>query len=191
MAVAVAGSCLVFVGCGDSATQVTPAAPTGSTSGSSQATPSGTHSVAGPSASARMICSEEEVQNAITLTLGLNGRPQKNSEWVKPVYNCTYRLQEGPLRLSVTELGSDGAALQEFSQVKGQYAHDKVPIQTLDAFGIPAFLASDDVVVTVKDNKLLRVDATGLPKTLGPLHRTRRDLSYIVASSILRCWNGD
>ena len=136
-----------------------------------------------------MICSEEEIQNAITLTLGLSGHPQKTSEWVKPVYTCTYRLPEGPLRLSVTELGSDAAAVQEFNRLRSQY--DKASIQTLDAFAVPAFLASDDVVITVKDNKLLRVDASQLPKTVGPNHRTRRDLSYIVASSVLRCWTGD
>jgi hypothetical protein len=100
-------------------------------------------------------------------------------------------LHEGPLRLSVTEFATDAAALQELNRTRSQYAHDKAPIQTLDAFGVPAFLASDDVVVTVKDNKLLRVDASVLPKTVGPDHRTRRDLSYIVASSILRCWTGD
>ena len=191
MAVAVAAPCLVVVGCGDSGAHVTlgaSSAPTGS-SGSSQASPSGTLSVAGPSVSARMICSEE-IANAVTLSLGLNGHPQKTSEWVKPVYTCTYRLLEGPLRLSVTEFGSDEAALQEFNRMRSQYVHDKAPIQTLDAFGVPAFLASDDVVLTVKDNKLLRVDATRLSKTVGPDHRTRRDLSYIVASSILRCWSG-
>ena len=61
----------------------------------------------------------------------------------------------------------------------------------MENFEVPAFLASDDVVITVKDNKLLRVDATQLPKTVGPLHRARRDLSYLVASAILRCWTGD
>ncbi len=138
-----------------------------------------------------MICSETEIQNAITLSLGLNGRPPKSSEWVKPVFNCTYRLNEGPLRLSVTEFVSDAAALDALKRTKAQFATDKTPIQTLENFDVPAFLAADDIVVTVKDNKLLRVDATQLPKTVGPLHRTRRDLSYLVASAILHCWTGD
>jgi hypothetical protein len=176
---------MVLAGCGGSAAHVAPGA------GSSPAASSGSSSVAGPSISARMTCSEEEIQNAIALTLGLSGRPQRSSVWVKPVYTCTYRLNEGPLRLSVTEFGSDAAAVHAFNQTKSQYERDKVPIQTLDAFEVPAFLASDDVVLTVKDNKLLRVDATRLPKTVGPLHRARRDLIYLVTSAILRCWSGD
>jgi hypothetical protein len=138
-----------------------------------------------------MTCSEEEIQNAIALTLGLSGRPKRTSQWVKPVYTCTYQLHDGPLRLAVTEFGSDAAAVHEFNQLKSQYAHGKVPLLTLEAFEVPAFLASDDVVLTVKDNKLLRVDATQLPKTVGPSHRARRDLIYLVTSAILRCWSGD
>jgi hypothetical protein len=185
MAVVVAGSCVVLVGCGDSAAHVTRAAnatPTAS---------SGASSIAGPSISARMTCSETEIQNAIVLGLDLNGPPQRTSQWVKPVYTCIYQLPDGPLHLSVTEFGSDAAAVHEFKQAKSQYEHDKVPLQTLENFEVPAFLASDDVVLTVKDNKLLRVDATQLPKIVGPLHRARRDLIYLVTSAILRCWSGD
>jgi hypothetical protein len=186
MSAAAAGACLVFAGCGSSAGQGTAAAtPTGPAK-----TPK-TFNIQSPSVSARMICSEEEIQNAITLSLGLNGHPPKTSEWVKPVYNCTYQLHEGPLRLSVTEFVSDALAVSELNQLKTQYTRAKTPIQTLENFEVPAFLAGDDIVITVKDNKLLRVDATQLPKTVGPLHRTRRDLSYLVASAILRCWTGD
>lgn len=138
-----------------------------------------------------MVCSEEEIQTAITLTLGLNGRPQRSSQWANPVFHCTYRLPGGPLNLSVTEYGSDQAATQNFDHAKSQYEQAKTPLQTLDALGVPAFLASDDVVVSVKDSHLLRVDASSLPKTVGPLHRSRRDLSYLVASAILKCWSGD
>jgi hypothetical protein len=185
MAAVLAGSCVVLVGCGDSAahgvlgTASTPAAS------------SGASSITGPSISARMTCSETEIQNAIVLGLDLSGSPQRTSQWVKPVYTCIYQLPDGPLHLSVTEFGSDAVAVREFNQLKSQYAHDKVPLQTLENFEVPAFLASDDVVLTVKDNKLLRVDATQLPKMVGPLHRARRDLIYLVTSAILRCWSGD
>ena len=57
-------------------------------------------------------------------------------------------------------------------------------------FGIPAFLAADDVVAFVKDDKILRVDATSPPATVGPSHRMRRDTTYIVAAAVLHCWNG-
>ena len=175
----------MFAGCGGSTAHATLGAnptPT-ATSGSS--------TITGPSISARMTCSEEEIQNAIALTLGLTGTPKRTSQWVKPVYTCTYQLHDGPLRLSVTEFVSDAAAVHEFNQLKSQYAQDKVPLQTLESFAVPAFLASDDVVLTVKDNKLLRVDATQLPKAVGPSHRARRDLIYLVTSAILRCWSGD
>jgi hypothetical protein len=185
MAAVVAGSCVVLVGCGDSAAHGalgTTSTPTAS---------SGTSSIIGPSLSARMTCSETEIQNAIVLGLDLNGPPKKTSKWVKPVYTCIYQLPDGPLHLSVTEFGSDAGAVHEFNQVKSQYEHDKVPLQTLENFEVPAFRASDDVILTVKDNKLLRVDATQLPKTVGPLRRARQDLIYLVASAILRCWSGD
>ncbi len=176
---------MVFVGCGGSATHATlGASATPSTSSTSP-------DITGPSLSARMTCSEEEIQNAIVLGLNLNGPPKKASRWVKPVYTCTYQLPQGPLHLSVTEFESDAAALHAFNQLKSQYAKDKVPLQTLEAFQVPTFLASDDVILTVKDNKLLRVDATDLPKTVGPAHRARRDLIYLVTSAILRCWSGD
>jgi hypothetical protein len=177
--------CVVLAGCGDSAAHATLGAK------STPKASSGPSSITGPSISARMTCSEDEIQNAIALTLGLTGRPQRTSQWVKPVYTCTYQLHDGPLRLYVTEFGSDAAAVHEFNQWKSQYERDKVPLQTLEAFEVPAFLASDDVVLTVKDNKLLRVDGTKLPKTVGPSHRARRDLIYLVTSAILRCWSGD
>ena len=184
MAVVVAGSSLVLAGCGNSAVKSTPGAtPTPSASSAS--------SVAGPSISARMTCSETEIQNAIVLGLDLNGPPKKASKWVKPVYTCVYQLPDGPLRLLVTEFGSDAGAVAEFKQLKGQYARDKVPLQTLENFDVPAIRASDDVILTVKDNKLLRVAATQLPKIVGPLHRARADLIYLVTSAILRCWSGD
>ena len=75
--------------------------------------------------------------------------------------------------------------------MKSQYAKDKVPLQTLDALGVPSFLASDDVLVSVKASHLLRVDVSHLPKTVGPSTGRRRDLSYLVAQAILKCWSGD
>jgi hypothetical protein len=184
MAVAT-GSLVALVGCSSPAAHATPGAT------STRSVSSSSSSIGGPSISARETCSEDEIQNAITLGLNLSGRPKRSSQWVKPVYTCTYQLPEGPLRLVVTELASDAAAVHEFDHVKSQYAQNKTHLQTLDAFEVPAFLASDDVVLTVKDNKLLRVDATALPKTVGPLHRARQDLIYLVTSAILRCWSGD
>jgi hypothetical protein len=185
MALVLAGPCVLLVSCTSSAAHATSGAQSTSSVGSRAS------SVAGPSLSARMTCSEEEIQNAIVLGLNLDGRPKRTSRWVKPVYTCTYRLPDGPLRLAVTEFASDAAAVHEFNQVRTQYTHDKTPLQALEAFEVPAFLASDDVVLTVKDNKLLRVDAAALPKTVGPAHRARRDLIYLVTSAILRCWSGD
>ncbi len=136
-----------------------------------------------------MICSED-TQNAVALILGLDGRPATNARWDPPVYQCTYLLREGPLRLSVTEDGSAAAALRDFHALQSQYAHAGAAMKSLPNFGIPAFLAADDVVAFVKDDKILRVDATSLPATVGPSHRTRRDTTYIVAASVLHCWNG-
>jgi hypothetical protein len=137
-----------------------------------------------------MICTEEEISTAITLTLGLNNPPPKSSSWVKPVFHCTYRLPQGPLNLTVTEFPSVEAAVASFNKSEAQYQQSKTPIQQLDALGVPSFLVSDDVLLSIKTNHILRVDATQLPKTVGPLHRSRRDLSYLVASAILKCWSG-
>jgi hypothetical protein len=138
-----------------------------------------------------MICTEDEIENAITLTLGLSGKPAKSSRWADPVFHCTYALPQGPLNLTVTEFGSDQAARQDYDETKAQLVRDKTAVQTLEALGVPSYLAADDVVESVKESHVLRVDASALPATVGPQHRQRRDLAYLVTQAILRCWSGD
>jgi hypothetical protein len=181
----VAGSCVVLAGCGDSGASTAPGTKASPSAGRTAS------SSTGPSLSARMTCSETEIQNAIVLGLNLGASPKRTSQWVKPVYTCIYQLPDGPLRLLVTEFSSDAEAVSDFNELKSQYAHDKTPLQTLENFDVPAVRASDDVILAVKDNKLLRVDATQLPTIVGPLRRARADLIYLVTSAILRCWSGD
>ena len=137
-----------------------------------------------------MICTEEEISTAITLTLGLSGRPSKSSSWVEPVFHCTYHLPQGPLNLTVTEFKTVDAAVASFNKLEAQYQRGTTSFQSLDRLGVPSFLAGDDLLLSIKTSHILRVDASQLPKTVGPLHRSRRDLSYLVASAILKCWSG-
>ena len=134
-----------------------------------------------------------DFQNAITLT----PRPEwsaarRAAHGSSPSSPARISCPKARCILTVTEFASDAAADARVSiRRKASTPATRRRYRPWRPSACRAFLASDDVVLSVKDNKLLRVDATQLPKTVGPLHRSRRDLSYLVASAILRCWSGD
>jgi hypothetical protein len=49
---------------------------------------------------------------------------------------------------------------------------------------------ADGAAVFLKDDKTIRVDATGLPARDGPSGDSRTDLAYTIATDILACWAG-
>ena len=64
------------------------------------------------------------------------------------------------------------------------------PLRGLDSLGLPSFEAPTGTVAFRKDDKVLQVDATGLPPEVGSSHRPRTDLAYTVATDVLGCWTG-
>ncbi|MEP6666612.1 MAG: hypothetical protein ABJA81_09215, partial [Nocardioidaceae bacterium] len=73
--------------------------------------------VDGPSAPARMICSDE-IADAVTTTFGLASSPSARDSWSQPVYTCTYRLPSGMLVLSVQDSSDATAGRVYFDQLQ-------------------------------------------------------------------------
>jgi hypothetical protein len=147
-----------------------------------------TLTAAGPSQSARMVCSDEIRKDVATL-LALPATPTATSTWTNHVYTCTYALADGPLVLSVTESGTIPAARAHFTSLQKRVGTSQ-PIRGLDNLGLPAFETPNGTVAFVKDDKTLQVDATGLPQHIGTPNFDRAHLAYTIATDVLGCWNG-
>lgn len=135
-----------------------------------------------PSSSATMVCGAE-IRTSIATALSLPQDPTPTSTWFDHLYTCTYTLPEGSLVLSVKELPDDASAGRFYAQTRGQLGAG----QTLGSAG---FESNDGVVLTVKDNKVLEVDARMLPPTVGPDGVARNDFAYQVSTNVLGCWTG-
>jgi hypothetical protein len=148
----------------------------------------GTLTAAGPSASARLVCSDE-IRNDVATLLALPKPPAATTSWTNHVYTCTYHLAEGPLVLSVTESGTVAAARAHFTNLQQQLGSTQ-PIHGLENLGLPAFETPTGTVAFVKDDKTLRVDATRLPQHVGTPRFDRSHFAYTIATDVLGCWNG-
>lgn len=159
--------------------------PGGSTMGANPASTSATTAGA-PSAAALMICAEE-TRSDITKVLALKGEPTSQSSWANKIYTCRYHLPMGTFVLSVKESADPESAKTYTEALRTQTVGTKeLAGLTETAFGTP-----DGVVVLLKDNDTLRVDATGLPAQFGDQKQKRADFAYEIASDILGCWTGD
>jgi hypothetical protein len=139
-----------------------------------------------PSAAALMICAAE-TRSDIATVLKLKSSPAASSSWESGVYTCTYRLPMGRLVLSVTHSPDHAAATRYVRTERGRLPDVKALAGLTDqAFGTP-----DGVVLLLKDDDTLRVDATALPPVFGKQGQRRSDFAYEVASTILGCWTGD
>ena len=164
--------------------------PDGSTMGAAATPPTaaGTPTTSavssGPSVAAQMICSAD-IRSAITTVL-LPAAPVATSNWANHVYTCTYQLPIGKLVLSVTESATEASANAYLEDLRQQLGAQPLIGLTPLAYG-----TGDGVVVLVKDNDTLRVDASRLPVQFGDQGQKRTDFAYEVASDILGCWTGD
>lgn len=135
-----------------------------------------------PSDSATMVCGPE-IRTSIATALSLPHDPTPTSTWVDHLFTCTYTLPEGSLVLSVKELPDAAAAGRFYTQTRGQLGAGQ-------SLGSAGFQSNDGVVLTVKDNKVLEVDARKLPVTVGPDGVARNDFAYQVSTNVLGCWTG-
>jgi len=143
---------------------------------------------ASPSKSAQMICGSETRASVATL-MALATPPQAKATWADHVYTCTYQLPVGPLVLSVKELPDVPAARRYFDAMRARLGRTK-PLTGLAGLGLPAYENTTGTVVFLKDNMTLQVNATALPRQVGPQRSSPAELAYTVATDVLACWTG-
>ncbi|MCU1615545.1 MAG: hypothetical protein JWO98_3085 [Frankiales bacterium] len=134
---------------------------------------------------AQMICSKD-VGGQIAVALNLGSAPAPQAAWANHVYTCTYTLPTGRLLLSVTVAPSDSAARGTLQAMRRQLATSKDE----RGFGQQAYASPTGALIAVKDNMVLRVDATGLPDELGATHQGRTQFAEVVAAGVFQCWSG-
>jgi hypothetical protein len=139
-----------------------------------------------PPDAAQMVCSDE-IRGEVADALGLTSNPASTSAWAEHVYTCDYALPMGRLVLAVSVSPSTGAARGRLATLRRQARAD-----TQEAgLGQQAYSAPAGTVLAVKDNMVLRVDATGLPDDLGATHERRLDLARVIAAGVFNCWTGN
>lgn len=141
-----------------------------------------------PSDAAKMICGPKTVA-AVGTILALAQPPHIVKTWSHNLYTCTYHLPAGTLVLSVQESKDAAAALAHSQQLATTFPTTS-PIEGLANLGFPGYETPDGIVVFVKDNMTLEVDASGLPATVGPHAVTGTAFSYQLATDVLACWTG-
>jgi hypothetical protein len=135
---------------------------------------------------AQMVCSDE-IRGEVAGALGLTSTPTPTSAWSDHVYTCDYALPMGRLVLAVSVSPSAAAARGQLATLRRQAGAD-----TQEAgLGQQAYSATAGTVLAVKDNMVLRVDATGLPDDLGATHERRLDLARVIAAGVFNCWTGN
>ena len=138
-----------------------------------------------PPASAQMICSDE-IRSQVKGALGLDSTPTPQSAWADHVYTCTYAVPMGTLVLAVTVAPSIDAAGAQLDALRAQVG----AADPEEGFGERAYSAPAGVLVAVKDNLVLTVDATALPDDLGAGHQRRIDVVRLLAAGVFACWTG-
>jgi hypothetical protein len=93
----------------------------------------------------------------------------------------------GHLVLSVTVTPSGAAARRQLTAMRAGLGNNLA----MPGLGEQAYSTDSGTVIAVKDNMVLRVDATGLSDDLGPTHEHRAELARIIAAQIFSCWAGD
>ena len=92
----------------------------------------------------------------------------------------------GRLVLSVAVAPGDREAREQLETARAGLSGTEVE----PGLGSRAYSTATGTVVAVKDDMVLRVDATGLPDGLGATHETRTDLARVVAAGVFSCWTG-
>jgi hypothetical protein len=172
---------LILAGCAATGAPAPAAAPSPNPSAAAAAQAAGNT----PPAAAQMVCGDE-IRSLVTDYLGLDSVPAPQAAWVDQVYTCTYSPPMGPLVLSVTVAPTDAAAVEQLTMMRGQLGAGEPET----GLGQQAYSAANGTILAVKDNMVLRVDATGLPDDLGGTHERRIGLARYLAAVVFSCWTG-
>ena len=134
-----------------------------------------------------MVCGPEIVGDVATI-LAAPPAPA-TATWADHLYTCTYHLAPGTLVLSVKE-SADAASANTYLTALQRRLGSTTPLTGSEGLGNPGFQDAGGNVVVLKDDKILRVDATGLPAMSGPSKLSRSDVAYEITTDILGCWTG-
>lgn len=144
---------------------------------------------AGPSASARMVCEEDEIRDAVRRTFRMHHAPTSTHTWsaADRVYACRWAVPHGTLVVTVQDATDPTAGHRYFERLRSGLAGAR-PIRGMDSFGFPAASTTAGDVLFLKDGKTLHVDATGLPAASLPPAFARSEVAYSVAAAVIGCW---
>jgi hypothetical protein len=191
--VSVAAVALFASACGSAGTENASAPSSGSESSGGMArmgdmTPDEMAAMDGPSAAARMICSEE-IAAAVKRTFALPRRPAATRSWSANdlTFACTYRLPGGALRMTVQDDPDEMAGRASFDRLRAGLT-GAAKLRGVQSLGFPAFETRSGNVVFLKDGKTLRVDASDLSPSGLPTGFTRPQAAYGVAAAVIGCW---
>jgi hypothetical protein len=139
-----------------------------------------------PTETQALVCGAE-IRDTVKQVLTLASRPAVRSTFGGNLYTCSYALPVGTMRLSVQHSANKMTATAYLdAQSKATGAE-----QTLAGLGERAKGSGDGIVFVLKDNEVLEVDTTLLPKVFGTEQQKRSDLAYEIASDVLGCWTED
>jgi hypothetical protein len=139
----------------------------------------------GPSESATMIC-QPEATGEVAIALGVKTTTQPTASWVDHVYSCRYVYPDGVMVLSVKELPDEAATTAYVSAAQ----HGLPSYTAVRVLGQDGFAGPDGSLYVRKDFKVLQVDVSALPETVGQPARSRANAAFIVAAVIMTCWTG-
>jgi hypothetical protein len=139
-----------------------------------------------PSADSRLVCGPE-IRRDIGHLLPTQPAPRGSATWLNDVYTCTYRLPAGPLVLEVTESATVQDARRDFVKVRRALKPTQ-RLKGLTGLGLPSFETRTGTTVFLKDNKVLRVDATALKRSRAGKSASRTEVAYEVATDVMGCW---
>jgi hypothetical protein len=132
-----------------------------------------------------MVC-ESEAEGDITALLGVPPDRVEPPSWSDSLYSCRYDYPGGSFLLSVKELPDEQATARYFQDLDVRLGN----VGLLDGLGEGGFMTSNGSVVTRKDFKVLVVDASALPRTLGRWSLNPAAVARTVATAIIGCWTG-
>jgi hypothetical protein len=118
--------------------------------------------------------------------VGLTLQRPATPAWAAPVYRCTYPFTAGPLVLSVWELATAADTTAYFTAVRAAESGST----DLADLGDAAFATTDGSVYVRKDFKVLKVDVSKLPTSVGAESISRAEAANVVAQVIMGCWTG-
>lgn len=134
-----------------------------------------------PGGPAAEVCSSmirADVANQLTRG-ALQGTPKLSKVGADTV--CNYTMVGGSLRMSVHTSPTTGAARAYFAKQR-RTARRTI---TVDNLGTDAFTASDGSTFTLKDDKVLTVDVTRLPRG-----NDGKQIAQSLSFEVLSCWTG-